>query len=105
MRGSCWPCPCTTPPAGSACTAAPCLDELVATPFHSEGYGFQIELVMRAWHAGWDLGEVPITFREREHGRSKISKRIVVEALWLVTVWGLKGRFAGLLGVRGDERP
>ena len=71
------------------------LEELVALPLHSDGYGFQIELVMRAWHAGWDMGEVPITFREREHGRSKISRRIVAEALWLVTAWGLKARFRG----------
>jgi apolipoprotein N-acyltransferase len=70
------------------------LQEVVATPFHSDGYGFQVELVMRAWHGGSDIGEVPITFREREHGRSKISKLIVAEALWLVTIWGLKARFA-----------
>ena len=63
-------------------------------PFHSDGYGFQIELVMRAWNAGYAVGEVPITFREREHGHSKISRTIVVEALWLVTVWGVKARFA-----------
>ncbi len=70
------------------------LRELVVRPFHSDGYGFQIELVMRAWNAGYDVGEVPITFREREHGHSKISRTIVVEALWLVTVWGVKARFA-----------
>lgn len=81
------------------------LEELVTTPFHSDGYGFQIELAMRAWRGGWDLGEVPITFREREHGRSKISRRIVVEALWLVTVWGLKARFSGPPRAREDERP
>jgi dolichol-phosphate mannosyltransferase len=62
--------------------------------FHSDGYGFQIELVMRAWNAGYAVGEVPITFREREHGHSKISRTIVFEALWLVTVWGVKARFA-----------
>lgn len=81
------------------------LEELVATPFHSDGYGFQIELVMRAWHGGSHIGEVPITFREREHGRSKISRRIVVEALWLVAAWGFKARFAGPPRVREDERP
>ena len=71
------------------------LAELVRAPFHSEGYGFQIELVMRAWNLGFDLGESPITFREREHGNSKISRRIVVEALWLVTMWGIKARLRG----------
>ncbi len=71
------------------------LTELVRSPIHSEGYGFQIELVMRAWNLGFDLGETPITFRERAHGHSKISRGIVVEALWLVTVWGLKARLRG----------
>ncbi len=80
------------------------LEDLVARPFHSDGYGFQIELVMRAWNAGYDIGEVPITFREREHGHSKISRTIVIEALWLVTVWGVKARFAAPRGDREDER-
>ena len=71
------------------------LAELVRAPFHSEGYGFQIELVMRAWNLGFDIGESPITFRERTHGHSKISRRIVIEALWLVTVWGIKARLRG----------
>jgi apolipoprotein N-acyltransferase len=68
------------------------LAHLAADPIRSEGYGFQIELVLRASEAGFELGEVPITFRERQHGRSKISRRIVVEALWLVTVWGARMR-------------
>jgi glycosyltransferase involved in cell wall biosynthesis len=70
------------------------LEELVTRQLHSDGYGFQIELAMRAWDAGYDVAEVPITFREREHGHSKISRTIVVEALWLVTIWGVKARFA-----------
>ncbi len=71
------------------------LAELVRQPFHSDGYGFQVELVLRAWTLGFDVGESPITFRERAHGHSKISRGIVVEALWLVTVWGLKARLRG----------
>lgn len=69
------------------------LADLMRAPIASEGYGFQIELVMRAWQLGATLAEVPIAFREREHGHSKISRRIVVEALWLVTRWGLSERF------------
>ena len=69
------------------------LEDLVADPIASEGYGFQIELVMRSWQLGATLSEAPITFREREHGHSKLSKRIVVEALWLVALWGLAARF------------
>ncbi|MGZ4133248.1 MAG: apolipoprotein N-acyltransferase [Actinomycetota bacterium] len=69
------------------------LEELVARPFATDGYGFQIELVMRADRMGFDVGEAPITFREREFGVSKLSRRIVVEALWHVTRWGLALRF------------
>jgi apolipoprotein N-acyltransferase len=68
------------------------LERLMRDAPHAEGYGFQIELALRAWQAGYSVGEDPISFREREHGHSKISRRIVVEALWLVTVWGAKAR-------------
>jgi apolipoprotein N-acyltransferase len=71
------------------------LQDLVSEPFHADGYGFQVELVMRAWLRGWAIGEVPITFREREHGHSKLSRRIVFEALWLVTRWGMALRLFG----------
>ena len=68
------------------------LRRLLATPVASDGYGFQVELALRAWRSGYDVVEVPITFREREHGSSKISRRIVVEALWLITIWGVAAR-------------
>ncbi|MGH2679717.1 MAG: apolipoprotein N-acyltransferase [Actinomycetota bacterium] len=71
------------------------LEDLVAEPFHADGYGFQVELVMRAWLRGWTVAEIPITFREREHGHSKLSRRIVFEALWLVTRWGIALRALG----------
>jgi len=71
------------------------LQDLVTEPFHADGYGFQVELVMRSWLRGWSIGEVPITFREREHGQSKISRAIVFEALWLVTLWGVGIRVFG----------
>lgn len=54
----------------------------------SQGYGFQIEMVLTTLRAGFTIKEVPITFVEREGGVSKMSKRIVIEALWKVTVWG-----------------
>jgi apolipoprotein N-acyltransferase len=69
------------------------LRTIVAEPIRSDGYGFQVELVLRAWNAGLSVGEAPITFSERVHGQSKISRRIVFEALWLVTLWGLRARF------------
>jgi apolipoprotein N-acyltransferase len=71
------------------------LRALTRAPIRSDGYGFQIELVDRAWHLGYDVGETPITFREREHGHSKISRRIVAEALWLVFRWGVRHRLGG----------
>jgi len=58
---------------------------------HSSGYGFQIEMLWRAVLAGLRTAEVPITFADRELGQSKMSGRIVVEALLRVTAWGLVG--------------
>jgi dolichol-phosphate mannosyltransferase len=69
------------------------LEAVLTRPTRSDGYAFQIELVMRAHDDGWRVAEVPITFSEREHGASKISRRIVAEALWLVAVWGVRARF------------
>ena len=56
----------------------------------SEGYGFQIEMTRRVWQAGGTIAEVPITFTERVAGKSKMSRRIVAEALVQVTRWGLR---------------
>jgi len=50
----------------------------------SRGYAFQVELTYRAARAGFRVVEVPITFRDREHGKSKMSWRIAAEAIWLV---------------------
>ena len=62
----------------------------------SVGYCFQIDLVRRAVQADLTVAEVPITFVERTHGASKMSKAIVLEALWRVTRWGITGRLRGL---------
>jgi len=56
----------------------------------SEGYLFQIEMTRAVHSNGRSIIEVPITFREREQGVSKMSKKIVREAMTLVTIWGLK---------------
>jgi dolichol-phosphate mannosyltransferase len=58
----------------------------------SQGYCFQVDLTRRALAAGLRVAEVPITFVEREHGESKMSRAIVAEALWRVTVWGVQRR-------------
>lgn len=71
------------------------LATLLQGGIHSDGYAFQIELAYRAWRAGLKIAEVPISFREREHGRSKLSRRIVVEALYNVAKWGVRDRIGG----------
>ena len=58
----------------------------------SEGYAFQVEMTRRFHLAGARITEVPITFVERAAGRSKMSRRIVAEALVAVTRWGLQDR-------------
>ncbi|MEU3776172.1 polyprenol monophosphomannose synthase [Streptomyces sp. NPDC032472] len=64
----------------------------------SAGYCFQVDLARRAVKAGFRVVEVPITFVEREFGDSKMSRDIVVEALWRVTQWGLQAHAAKLTG-------
>ncbi|WP_069816586.1 polyprenol monophosphomannose synthase [Streptomyces sp. TP-A0874] len=64
----------------------------------SQGYCFQVDLAWRAVKAGFHVVEVPITFVDREHGSSKMSRDIVAEALWRVTAWGVGSRVDRLLG-------
>ena len=58
----------------------------------SAGYCFQVDLAWRALKSGFRVVEVPITFVERQYGDSKMSQRIVVEALLRTTVWGIAHR-------------
>jgi dolichol-phosphate mannosyltransferase len=67
------------------------LDALPLAEISSQGYCFQVDLAWQAWRQGHRVVEVPITFVERERGESKMSRKIVAEALWRVTVWGLRG--------------
>nr|WP_239109094.1 polyprenol monophosphomannose synthase [Streptomyces coelicoflavus] len=69
----------------------------------SQGYCFQVDLARRAIKAGYHVVEVPITFVERELGDSKMSRDILVEALWRVTTWGVGERVGKVLG--RDKRP
>ncbi len=68
------------------------LDSLPLGEVASQGYCFQVDLAWQSWKAGWEVVEVPITFVERERGESKMSRAIVLEALWRVTWWGLSSR-------------
>jgi dolichol-phosphate mannosyltransferase len=66
----------------------------------SQGYAFQIEMALRVHQDGGRIIEVPIVFTERASGVSKMSKRIVIEALAHVTVWGVRDRWNQLRGRR-----
>ncbi|MFG2462316.1 polyprenol monophosphomannose synthase [Streptomyces sp. NPDC048523] len=68
----------------------------------SQGYCFQVDLARRAVKAGYHVVEVPITFVERELGDSKMSRDILVEALWRVTTWGV-GERVGRIAARAKR--
>jgi dolichol-phosphate mannosyltransferase len=68
------------------------LETLKLDEVASQGYCFQIDLAWKSWRGGFRVVEVPITFTQREHGQSKMSRAIVTEALWRVTQWGLTHR-------------
>ena len=69
---------------GFKCFRASALRRLDPDLVHSRGYAFQIELTYHAARAGLEIVEIPIVFREREHGRSKMSAGIALEAMWRV---------------------
>ncbi|MCG8373053.1 MAG: polyprenol monophosphomannose synthase [Balneolales bacterium] len=76
--------------AGFKCIHRHVIENIALDRIRSNGYAFQIELHFRAWKAGFKLKEVSIIFREREEGVSKMSKKIVREAMW--RVWAIKMR-------------
>jgi len=69
---------------GFKCFRREVLEALDLEGVHADGYGFQIELTYRAQRAGFRIVEVPIQFRDREAGSSKMSARIAIEAVWKV---------------------
>jgi dolichol-phosphate mannosyltransferase len=71
------------------------LREIGLDDVDSQGYCFQIDLTLRTIERGRKVTEVPITFTERARGASKMSRAIVLEALWRVARWGLAGRRGG----------
>ncbi len=64
----------------------------------SRGYCFQIDMTRRVLDAGYRVAEVPIVFTERRRGASKMNSRIVLEAMWRVTQWGVARRFGRARG-------
>lgn len=65
------------------------LEELGVDGLRSDGYSFQLETVLLTWRRGFTLREVPIVFTERRAGASKITRAIVLEALWRVLLWSV----------------
>jgi dolichol-phosphate mannosyltransferase len=64
------------------------LEQIGLDRVESEGYSFQIEMNLRTWKAGFRIREIPIVFVDRTTGESKMSKRIIREAVW--RVWKLR---------------
>jgi dolichol-phosphate mannosyltransferase len=79
---------------GFKCYRRAVLEKIELEKIKSEGYSFQIETCFRAWKKGFKIVEIPIIFVDRKKGESKMSKRIVREAMWMV--WKL--RLLSLLG-------
>lgn len=75
--------------AGFRAYRASLLRQLHPERCESSGYAFQVEMTVRASQEGATIVEVPIEFRDRRWGTSKMGLGIVVEAMWLVTRWGV----------------
>jgi len=79
---------------GFKCFRREVLEAIDLDDVHSTGYSFQIEISLRAWKKGYRIKEIPIIFVDRIAGQSKMSKKIVREAIWMV--WWL--RIKSILG-------
>jgi dolichol-phosphate mannosyltransferase len=80
---------------GFKCFRRNVLESIDLNAVKSNGYAFQIEMSFRVWKRGFRLVEIPIIFVDRTEGVSKMSKKIVREAVWMVwrlRWWGLIGR-------------
>ena len=73
---------------GFKCFRRKVLEAIDLNSVKSNGYAFQIEMSFRAWKKGFRIAEIPIVFVDRTEGESKMSKRIVREAVWMV--WRLR---------------
>ena len=80
------------PTGGFKCFRREVLDRIDLAAIHARGYAFQIETTYRAVHAGFRVVELPILFTDREVGGSKMSRSIVLEAIWKVPALRLASR-------------
>ena len=69
---------------GFKCFRREVLEAIDLDSIESKGYAFQVEMTYRAIRQGFEVAEVPITFRDRQVGSSKMSRAIVAEAVWRV---------------------
>ena len=84
--------PFSDPTSGFKCFRRSALERIDLERVHSNGYSFQIELTHEVWRRGLRVVEVPITFTDRFQGRSKMSRRIVYEAIGMVwRLWAQNG--------------
>jgi dolichol-phosphate mannosyltransferase len=80
---------------GFKCFRREVLEAIRLERVRSNGYAFQIEMSFRAWKRGFRIVEIPIVFVDRTEGQSKMSRRIVREAIWMVwrlRWWSISGR-------------
>lgn len=87
--------PFTDTTGGFKCYRRRVLEEIDLDSIRSEGYSFQIETTFRAWRKGFRIGEIRIVFADRSEGSSKMSGRIIREAIWrvwLMRLWRILGR-------------
>ena len=81
--------------AGFKCFRRKVLENIDLAAVRSNGYAFQIEMNFRAWKRGFRIKEIPIVFIDRTEGKSKMSKQIVREGMWMVwrlRWWSLRGK-------------
>jgi dolichol-phosphate mannosyltransferase len=76
---------------GFKCFRRSVLETLDLSAVHADGYGFQIELTYRTINAGFRVVEIPIVFRDRRVGQSKMTARIALEAVWKVPALRRRG--------------
>jgi Glycosyltransferases involved in cell wall biogenesis len=79
---------------GFKCFRRSVLEAIPLDEVRSNGYAFQIEMNFRVWKKGFKISEIPIVFVDRTEGESKMSKKIVREAVWMVwrlRWWALRG--------------
>jgi len=85
--------PFTDPTGGFKCFRREVLESHDFDTVKANGYGFQIEMTHKAWMHGFRVGEIPITFEDRQQGTSKMSGNIVYEALWVVWTLAVRNGF------------